>query len=70
MKRTKLANFDNPKWTYRDLCFSALKYRIKIMHDPKIKEKEDLLDRLYRYNSQPRKALIANLKEVQKYLYK
>ena len=40
------------------------------MHDPKIKEKEDLLDRLYRYNSQPRKALIANLKEVQKYLYK
>jgi hypothetical protein len=62
MKRTKLANFDNPKWTYRDLCFFALKYRIKIMHDPKIKE--------YRYNSQPRKALIANLKEVQKYLYK
>lgn len=65
MKRTKLANFDNPKWTSRDLCFFALKYRIKIM-----KEKEDLLDRLYRYNSQPRKALIANLKEVQKYLYK
>ena len=40
------------------------------MHDPKIKEKEDLLDILYRDNSQPRKALIANLKEVQKYLYK
>lgn len=63
MKRIKLANFDNPKWTYKDLCSYAKKYRSKVT-DPVY------LDKLYRYNSQPKEMLIKNLKEVQEYLYK
>lgn len=63
MKKIKLANFDNPKWTYKDLCNYAKKYREKAT-------KPEDLAMLSRYNSQPRHMLIGNLKEVQKHLYK
>ena len=63
MKKIKLANFDNPKWTYKDLCNYAKKYRGKAT-------KPEDLARLYRYNSQSKPMLISNLKEVQKHLYK
>lgn len=64
MKNIKLANFNNPKWTYRDLCRYAQKYRNRV---PKGTGAWNLLTR---YNSQPRKALIINLKKVQECLYK
>lgn len=63
MKKIKLANFDNPKWTYEDLCNFAKKYREMTTHP-------SYLAKLYRYNSQPRHMLIGNLKEVQKHLFK
>lgn len=64
MKNIKLANFDNPKWTYRDLCRYAQKYRSKLP------EGSDIMSLLARYNSQPREDLINHLKRAQKFLYK
>lgn len=64
MKNIKLANFDNPKWTYRDLCRYAQKYRSKLP------EGSATMLLLARYNSQPREDLINHLKRAQKFLYK
>lgn len=67
MKRKKLANFDNPKWTWDQLKGYACKYR------EALSEKEDvpadIKNALRLYQAQPREVLVANLKVVQSYLY-
>lgn len=82
MKKMKLAHFDDPKWSYKDLCRCAKKYRelLKKGRSKKItpsywQSLYDLnislcLQYLTRYNSLPRKALIAALKTTQHVLYR
>lgn len=77
MKKMKLAHFDDPKWSYKDLCRYAKKYRtvlderIRSERSPiKVHNLAKHVGYLYAYNSQPRKVLIANLRLVQACLYK
>lgn len=82
MNKIKLAHFDDPKWTYKQLCAYAYIYRSKlnsIMRDRArvnsmtLKERLKLRDAilaLRAYNSKPRKELIEGLKVAQTYLYK
>lgn len=68
MKNKKLANFSNPKWTYKDLKCYARKYRNKLCD---LKKVPDVIKcALVMYQSQSRELLIINLKKVQAYLYK
>ncbi len=80
MNKIKLARFDNPKWTYKQLCKYALKYR-KMLASKVIfhRNRDDLAkaieanhayDSFHRYNSIPRYLLIKKLKEAQNLLYK
>lgn len=64
MKNVKLANFDNPKWTYDNLKQYARKYRNML----KDKEIED--NTLAMYQCMKKDELINKLKVVQKKLYK
>lgn len=80
MNKIKLARFDNPKWTYKQLCKYALKYRKMLASKVIFYRNRDKLaeaieanyvyETLYRYNSIPRYLLIKRLKEAQKLLYK
>lgn len=80
MNKIKLAHFDNPKWTYNQLCEYASKYRLTLKRRIKIAaERHDrkaalantnAYDKLKRYNSIPRYLLIQRLTEVQAFLYK
>lgn len=80
MNKIKLARFDDPKWTYKQLCKYALKYRkmlaskvISYRNRDKLAEAIEanyVYETLYRYNSIPRYLLIKRLKEAQKLLYK
>lgn len=80
MNKIKLARFDNPKWTYKQLCKYALKYK-KMLYDKATLHRQrdefrearlagEVYDHFYRYNSIPRDTLIGVLKEAQKLLYK
>lgn len=68
MKKVKLANFNDPKWSYDNLKMYARKYRNMI------KEKDDvpfnISHALDMYQSQSRGLLIERLIRVQAYLYK
>lgn len=72
MKNKKLANFDNPKWTYNDLKFYAKKYREILLR----KEKEhkripiEIKYALRLYQMQHRNSIIYHLKQVQSFLLK
>lgn len=63
----KLANFDNPKWSYNDLKGYARKYRA--MLDERENVSIDILSKLKMYQSIHKDLLISNLKVVQNYLY-
>lgn len=80
MNKIKLARFDDPKWTYKQLCKYALTYR-KMLANKVVRhhnknelaeaiEANDVYETLYRCNSIPRYLLIKRLKEAQKLLYK
>lgn len=80
MNKIKLARFDNPKWTYEQLCKYALKYR-KMLASKVIfhRNRDELAEAIEannayeafrRYNSIPRYLLIKRLKEAQNLLYK
>lgn len=80
MNKTKLARFDDPKWTYKQLCKYALKYR-KMLASKVIfyRNRDELAEAIEannayeafrRYNSIPRYLLIKRLKEAQNLLYK
>lgn len=80
MNKIKLARFDNPKWTYKQLCKHALKYRKMLANKvvfhrqrdelTEAREAANIYENFYRYNSIPRDTLIGVLKEAQKVLYK
>ena len=80
MNKIKLARFDDPKWTYKQLCKYALKYR-KMLASKVISyrirdklaeaiEANHAYEAFHRYNSIPRYLLIKRLKEAQNLLYK
>lgn len=68
MKKVKLANFNDPKWSYSDLKKYARKYRDMI--DKKDVVPFNIGHALDMYQSQPRDLLIERLIRVQAYLYK
>lgn len=80
MNKIKLAHFDNPKWTYNQLCEYAQKYREALkckMKDASSKHDwstalatANEYEKLIRYNSIPRYILIQRLTEVQTFIYK
>lgn len=80
MNKIKLARFDNPKWTYKQLCKYALKYRKMLANKvarhcsrnelAEAIEANHAYETFHRYNSIPRYLLIKRLKEAQKLLYK
>jgi hypothetical protein len=80
MNKIKLAHFDDPKWTYKQLCKYAQRYRgilknkiraFSLVHDwTNALATENIYSKLERYNSIPRYLLIKRLTEVQAFLYK
>lgn len=80
MNKIKLARFDNPKWTYKQLCKYALTYRKMLANKvARHRNRNELAEAIeanhayetfHRYNSIPRYLLIKRLKEAQKLLYK
>jgi hypothetical protein len=68
MKKVKLANFNNPKWSYDDLKKYARKYRDMINEKDNVPF--NIRHALDMYQSQPRDLLIERLIRVQDYLYK
>lgn len=80
MNKIKLAHFDNPKWTYNQLCEYASRYRLALKrrikmasdrHDWKaVVANKNAYNKLRHYNSIPRYLLIQRLTEVQALLYK
>ena len=67
MKKVKLANFNDPKWSYDNLKMYARKYRNMI------KEKDDvpfnISHALDMYQRLSKETLISKLKMVQAFLY-
>lgn len=68
MKKVKLANFNDPKWSYDDLKKYARKYRDMIKEEDEVPF--NISHALDMYQSQPRDLLIERLIRVQAYLYK
>lgn len=66
-KKVKLANFDDPKWTYDDLKRYARKYREKL--NDVVNMPSDIYYALSMYQCLPKETLIARLKKVQSFLY-
>ena len=67
MKKVKLANFNDPKWSYDDLKKYARKYR------DRINEKDlvpfNIIHALDMYQRLSKETLISRLKMVQAFLY-
>lgn len=80
MNKIKLAHFDDSKWTYKQLCKYALKYRKLLANKvARHRQRDELTEAIEanhayeafrRYNSIPRYLLIKRLKEAQNLLYK
>lgn len=66
-KNVKLANFDDPKWTYDDLKQYARKYRGKL--NDAINVPTNIYNALSMYQCLPKAMLIERLKTVQTFLY-
>lgn len=66
-RKVKLANFDDPKWTYNDLKIYARKYRDKLKNKHNVRM--EIVTALTMYQCQSREILIKNLKIVQAELY-
>lgn len=66
-KNVKLANFDDPKWTYDDLKRYARKYREKLNDTANVPT--SIYNALSMYQCLPKETLIAKLKVVQAFLY-
>lgn len=66
-KNVKLANFNDPKWTYDDLKRYARKYREKLNDVANVPVNINCA--LSMYQCLPKETLIAKLKIVQAFLY-
>lgn len=66
-KNVKLANFDDPKWTYDDLKRYARKYRRQL--NDAVNVPMNIYNALSMYQCLPKETLIEKLKMVQAFLY-
>lgn len=67
MKKVKLANFNDPKWSYNDLKKYARKYRDRINEKDNVPF--NISHALDMYQRLSKETLISKLKTVQAFLY-